>query len=277
MPPAQRAAGDHNALMSETATGEGAVRLDVSGPIASVVFDRPHAHNALTWTMYEQLGAICTRLASEPSVRVVALRGAGGKAFVAGTDIAQFAAFAGADDGVAYERRIDAGVDALERLPMPVVAILEGWVIGGGLALAAAADLRIATPDARFGVPIARTLGNCLSSANTARLVGGFGPGLAKRMLLLAELIDAEEAKSAGFVTQVVARDQLDAAASAMCERLAGHAPLTMHAAKETMRRLRGAVEVDDTDLVRLCYGSADFREGVAAFVAKRPARWQGR
>ena len=263
--------------MSEPATSDGAVRLDISGAVASVVFDRPHAHNAFTWTMYEQLGAICARLASASEVRVVTLRGAGGKAFVAGTYIAQFAAFAGAEDGVAYEQRIDAGVDALERLPMPVVAICEGWVVGGGLALAAAADLRIATPDARFGVPIARTLGNCLSSANTARVVAGFGPGLAKRMLLLAELIDADEAKAAGFVTQVVAREDLDAAAATLCERLAGHAPLTLHAAKEAMRRLRDAVDVDTTDLVRRCYGSADFREGVAAFVAKRPPTWRGR
>jgi len=263
--------------MSQSPTRDGAVHLRIEGAIASVVFDRPHAHNALTWTMYEQLGAICARLANDASVRVVTLRGAGGKAFVAGTDIAQFAAFAGADDGVAYERRIDAGVDALERLPMPVVAILEGWVVGGGLALAAAADLRIATPDARFGVPIARTLGNCLSSANTARIVAGFGTGLAKRMLLLAEMVDADEAKAAGFLAQVLPRDALDAAAAAMCQRLAGHAPLTMHAAKETMRRLRTAVDVDNTDLVRQCYGSADFREGVAAFVAKRPAVWQGR
>jgi enoyl-CoA hydratase len=263
--------------MNESGTSAGAVRLGIFGAVAAVVFDRPHAHNALTWTMYEQLGAICERLANEPSVRVVTLRGAGGKAFVAGTDIAQFADFAGAEDGVAYERRIDAGVDALERLPMPVVAILEGWVVGGGLALAAAADLRLATPDARFGVPIARTLGNCLSSANTARVVAGFGTGMAKRMLLLAELVDADDAKAAGFVTQVVPRDALDAAAAAMCERLAGHAPLTMHAAKETMRRLRAAVEVDNADLVRQCYGSADFREGVAAFVEKRPAVWQGR
>ena len=256
---------------------DGAVRLSFDGAVASVVFDRPAAHNALTWAMYEQLAAICERLVVEDGVRVVTLRGAGGKAFVAGTDIAQFAAFRGADDGVAYERRIDEGVAALERLPVPVVAILEGWVVGGGLALAATADLRIATPDARFGVPIARTLGNCLSSANTARVVAGFGPGLAKRMLMLAELIDAPEAKAAGFVTQIAERAAIDAEAAAMCTRLASHAPLTMRAAKETMRRLRDAGAVDATDLVRLCYGSADFLEGVAAFVEKRPARWEGR
>jgi enoyl-CoA hydratase/carnithine racemase len=253
------------------------VRLERDGAIAHVVFDRPEAHNALTWAMYEQLGDICRRLAADAGVRVVTLRGAGGKAFVAGTDIAQFAAFGGGEDGVAYEGRIDAGIDLLESLPMPVVALLEGWVVGGGLAIAATADLRIATPDARFGVPIARTLGNCLSAANTARLVAGFGAGLAKRMLLLAELLTAEEAQAAGFVAQVVAADALDAAGSAMCTRLAGHAPLTLRAAKETLRRIVASGVPDNRDLVRICYGSADFREGVAAFVEKRTARWQGR
>jgi enoyl-CoA hydratase/carnithine racemase len=264
-----------------TPAPQGTVRLTIDGAAAHVLFDRPEAHNALTWTMYEQLGEICTRLASDPSVRVVTLRGAGGKAFVAGTDIAQFAAFGsgedGAEDGVAYERNIDAGVDALERLPMPVIALLEGWVVGGGLAIAATADLRIATPDARFGVPIARTLGNCLSSTNVSRLVAGFGAGNAKRMLLLADLLTAEEARATGFVTQVVAADALEAASAAMCARLAGHAPLTLRAAKETVRRIVAAGVPDNLDLVRLCYGSADFREGIAAFVEKRPARWQGR
>jgi len=267
--------------LPSTPAAPGTVRLHRDGAIAHVVFDRPEAHNALTWTMYEQLVDICRRLAGDADVRVVTLRGAGGKAFVAGTDIAQFAAFGkgehGAEDGVAYERRIDAGIDLLERLPMPVVALLEGWVVGGGLAIAATADLRIATPEARFGVPIARTLGNCLSAGNTARLVAGFGAGPAKRMLLLAELLSADEALAAGFLAQVVAADALDATGAAMCTRLAGHAPLTLRAAKETVRRIVAAGVPDNLDLVRLCYGSADFREGIAAFVEKRPARWQGR
>ena len=255
----------------------GSVGLHVERGVGAIVFDRPEAHNAMTWAMYEQLGAHCERLAGDGSVRVVTLRGAGAKAFVAGTDIAQFASFTGADDGVAYERRIDAGIEAIERLPMPVLGILDGWVVGGGLAIAAACDLRIATPAARFGVPIAKTLGNGLSSANTARVVAGFGVGAAKRMLLLAEMLSAEEAKATGFVTQLVGADALDAAVRAACDRVLGLAPLTLRAAKESIRRVVAGEPGGNEDLVRLVYGSADFREGVAAFVARRPPAWQGR
>ncbi|MEO7548831.1 MAG: enoyl-CoA hydratase/isomerase family protein, partial [Ramlibacter sp.] len=158
-------------------TGEGAVRLEIEGRVASVLFDRPQARNAMTWSMYEALGSICKRLQSDREVRVVTLRGAGGAAFVAGTDIAQFQAFTSGEDGVAYERQIDAAIALLESLPMPTVAVLEGWTVGGGLAIATACDIRIGTPELKLGVPIARTLGNCLSVANLARLVAAFGRG----------------------------------------------------------------------------------------------------
>ncbi len=255
----------------------GTVRLAIEGGVAAIVFDRPEAHNAMTWSMYEQLATICETLARDASVRVVTLRGAGGKAFVAGTDIEQFKQFQSGEDGIAYEQRIDAGIDLVERLPMPVVAIVDGWAVGGGLAIASACDLRIATPDARFGVPIARTLGNCLSTANTARVVAGFGVGAANRMLMLAEMLTAEEAFATGFVTRVVPRGELDAAAAAMCARLAQHAPLTLHAAKETIRRVGAGERARNDDLIRLCYGSEDFKRGVAAFVAKTSAEWTGR
>ncbi len=255
---------------------EGAVRLSISDGVAAIVFDRPHAHNAMTWAMYAALGSICERLASDACVHAVTLRGAGGKAFVAGTAIEQFSAFKSAEDGVAYERGIDAGIERIERLPMPVIAILEGWVVGGGLAIAAACDLRIATPDARFGVPIARTLGNCLSAANTARIVNGFGIGHARRMLLLAQTLDASEAQAAGFLAEIAAPDALDATVAAMCERIASLAPLTLRAAKETLRRVAHEAAPANEDLIRLCYGSRDFGEGVAAFIGKRKPVWSG-
>ena len=154
---------------------DGAVHLLIEGPIASVVFDRPQARNAMTWAMYERLMAICTQLQTNASVRVVTFCGAGGEAFVAGTDIAQFQHFKSGDDGVAYERQIDHCIGLLEALPMPTVALVEGWAIGGGLAIATACDFRIATVGARFGVPIAKTLGNCLSVGNLARLTQALG------------------------------------------------------------------------------------------------------
>jgi enoyl-CoA hydratase len=255
---------------------EGKVHLDVKDGVAAILIDRPQARNAMTWTMYEQLAAICKGIALDPTVKVATIRGAGGEAFVAGTDIAQFEHFNGAEDGVAYESVIDANIGLIERLPMPTIAIVEGWAIGGGLAICAACDFRIATPGAEFGLPIARTLGNCLSMANTARVVAGFGVARAKRMLLLAETIGAAEALACAFVTVIAEPAQLDAAATGMCKRLASHAPLTMRVSKEAIRRLANEGLPPGEDLIRTCYGSSDFHAGVTAFLAKKRPEWTG-
>jgi enoyl-CoA hydratase len=256
---------------------DGEVHLRIDGLIASVTFDRPQARNAMTWAMYESLVGICERLKHDHSVRVVRFRGAGGQAFVAGTDIAQFLDFKSGDDGVAYEKRIDACVGLLESLPMPTVAVLEGWTIGGGLAIATACDFRIATPATKLGVPIARTLGNCLSMANVARLVAALGRPRAERLLLLADLLGADEALAAGYLLEVVAPDAIDAASDKLCERLAALAPVTQKVSKQAFNRLLHAGLPDAEDLIRACYGSTDFREGVTAFTDKRSPAWRGR
>ena len=255
---------------------EGAVHLGIEGRIASVLFDRPQARNAMTWAMYEQLGHICTQLQTNPGIRVVIFRGAGGEAFVAGTDIEQFQSFSNGDDGVAYERRIDHCIEQIERLPMPTLAVVEGWAVGGGLAIATACDFRIATPGARFGVPIARTLGNCLSINNLARLTSVFGSPRVKRMLLLAELLGAEEALACGFLLQVCEPAEIPGTTTKLSERLASLAPVTQSVVKEGMRRLATHALPESEDLIRRCYASRDFREGVEAFVAKRKPVWQG-
>jgi enoyl-CoA hydratase len=256
---------------------EGSVRLTIEGPIATVVFDRPEARNAMTWAMYQQLGAICEQLRGDASVRVVCFRGAGGQAFVAGTDIEQFKAFTGGDNGIDYERRIDAGVEQLETLPMATVAVVEGWAVGGGLAIATACDIRIATPSARFGVPIAKTLGNCLSAANLARLVAAFGRPRVQRMLIGAEILGADEALACGYLARQVEAGAMDAAAKNLCEQLAALAPVTQAVTKEALRRLLLRDLPDVQDLIRRTYGSDDFREGVAAFSEKRKPVWRGR
>ena len=255
---------------------EGTVHLTVKGGVASLVFDRPQARNAMTWAMYEQLGSICERLTTERSVRVVTFQGAGGEAFVAGTDIEQFKAFQSGEDGVAYELKIDHVIGLIESLPMTTVAVISGWTIGGGLAIATACDFRIATPTSRFGVPIAKTLGNCLSIANLARLVASFGTQRVKRMLMLAELLNADEALSCGFLQQICEPAELDAAAARLCERLASLAPVTQSVTKESLRRLLVQNLPEGEDLIRRCYGSGDFHEGVDAFVAKRVPVWTG-
>ena len=166
---------------------------------------------------------------------------------------------------------------ALETLPLPTLAVIEGFAIGGGLAIAAACDLRIGTPSSRFGVPIARTLGNCLSVANYARLIAGFGASRAKRMLLLAENLSAEEALTAGFLSEIVEPANLDRRVAEITDRLAHHAPITMRVSKEAIRRILQAGLPDGGDLVRAAYGSDDFRSGVRAFVEKRTAAWTGK
>jgi len=256
---------------------DGEVRYNRDGAVATVIFDRPAARNAMTWRMYEQLGEACARMRSEDGLRVAIFRGAGGKSFIAGTDIAQFQAFRGGEDGIAYEEKMEGYLTAVETLPVPTLAVVEGFAIGGGLAIAAACDLRVATPGSRFGVPIARTLGNCLSIANYARLVAGLGASRAKKVLLLAENLTAEEALAGGFLSEIVAPAELDARVAELTSRLAQHAPITMRVSKEAIRRLLHAGLPDGDDLVRACYGSDDFKLGLNAFVEKRTPQWTGK
>ncbi|MQA85999.1 MAG: enoyl-CoA hydratase [Streptosporangiales bacterium] len=247
------------------------------GPVARITFNRPDARNAMTWAMYDALYEACERVDGDESIRALVLRGAGGKAFVAGTDIAQFRNFRTGEDGISYERRMDRIVGRLEAARVPTLAVIEGYAVGGGLSLAAACDLRVCTPDARFGIPIARTLGNCLSAETCARLVSLIGESRALQLILTASFFTAEQALTAGLVAEVVEPERLDERADELVAQLAGQAPLTMYATKETLRRLRRANLPDASDLVALVYGSDDFKEGVRAFVDKRKPEWTGR
>jgi enoyl-CoA hydratase len=241
--------------------------------IGLITFNRPQARNAMTFPMYERLAEI---VADPGAVRALIVTGAGDKAFAAGTDINQFRTFSGAEDAEAYEARIDRVLGAVERCSVPTIAAIAGACTGGGVAIAAACDLRIAAANARFGFPIARTLGNCLSMANIARLSALVGPGRVIEMIFTARLLTAVDALSVGLVTEVLAdREALDGRARELAALLAGHAPLTMRATKEALRRMRDRLP-PDADLIRLCYTSADFREGMDAFLAKRPPVWRG-
>jgi enoyl-CoA hydratase len=256
---------------------QGTTRYRRDGAVAHVLFDRPQARNAMTWTMYEDLVSICRTVNEDPGLRVVTFRGAGGKAFIAGTDIAQFQTFSTGEDGIDYEQKGDAIMAAIEAIRLPTLAIIDGWCVGGGLAIAACCDLRIATPSAQFGVPIARTLGNCLSIANYTRLINGFGVSRAKRILLMAEMLTAAEARECGFLSDVVEADALDARAAEIVERLVANAPVTMRVSKQAIGRILGSRAVDGDDLVRECYASDDFHHGVESFIAKRKPEWAGR
>ena len=160
--------------MSPPAGTEAEILYEVRDRIGHVTFNRPAARNALTFAMYDALAQIC-RQAPQDSVRALVLCGAGDQAFAAGTDIHQFRTFSTPEDALAYERRIDQTLGAIEDCPVPTIAAISGACTGGGAAIAAVCDLRIASADARFGLPIARTLGNCLSMENYARLAGLIG------------------------------------------------------------------------------------------------------
>lgn len=254
--------------------------FDIDGSTAFFTFNRPEARNAITFDMYDALVAACDRVDGSPDIRVLVLRGAGRKAFASGTDISQFTRFASRDDGIAYERRLDGVIDRVERVTAVTIAQVEGVATGGGCAIALACDLRVCTADARFGVPIARTLGNCLSAANYARLIDLVGPARTKDLLLSARLMDAAEAASLGLVTRLADAEAVDSAVRELAGTIAGHAPLTVRATKEAVRRIQaGRLPPADLidDCIAACYTSEDFKEGVAAFLARRPPRFTGR
>lgn len=254
--------------------GSGRVIYERKGDVALVTFDRPEARNALTWRMYQDLSNALDAIESSDELRVAVLRGAGGKAFVAGTDIGQFTRFESVDDGLAYEQFIDKILGRLAAVRIPTIAVVEGYAVGGGFAIASACDIRICTPNAKFGLPIARTVGNCLSMRNYANLVAQLGPSRTKAMILTANLLDAEEAHRAGFITEIVAPALLQERVDALCSTLIRNAPITMRVTKEAVHRIVARMVPEGDDLVREAYGSADFREGVAAFLAKRAPRW---
>nr|HET7859196.1 enoyl-CoA hydratase-related protein [Caldimonas sp.] len=182
------------------------------------------------------------------------------------------------DDGLRYERDVGEFVDRVARVAKPVVAQIEGFAVGGGFGIAAACDVRLATPDARFGAPIARTLGNCLSMRAYARYVDLIGQSRLKELIFTARLLSADEALAAGFVHEIVAADRIAARVRELAEQVASHAPITLMVTKEAIRRIQDARALPDgDDLVAKTYGSADFREGVRAFVEKRPPRWTGK
>lgn len=247
---------------------------DIDGSVGTLTFNRPQARNALTWDMYDALAEACEHVDATPVLRVLVIRGAG-EAFSAGTDIAQFRDFTSGDDGVEYERRLDAVIDRLERVTRPTIAAVDGPAVGGGCAIALGCDLRLCTPRARFGVPVSRTLGNCLSIANTARLVDLIGPARVKDLLFTGRLIDADEAMTLGLATRIASPETLDAEVRLLALELAQRASSTIAATKALLQRIRDHRRPPPADdIIAECYASDEFRQGVAAFLEGRKPRW---
>jgi enoyl-CoA hydratase/carnithine racemase len=258
-------------------TGTADVLFERRGAVGWVTFNRPDQRNAMTFAMYEAIVRICDAAEADPSLAVLVFRGAGDKAFVAGTDIAQFRTFTDPQHAIDYESRMDRVIGRLETVARPTIALVRGYAVGGGASIAMACDLRICTPDARFGVPIARTLGNCLSMNNYSRLVDLIGPARTKELIFTAKLVEAEDARAIGLANEVVPGDEIEARVTALADGIAANAPITIQVTKEAVRRVqlhRRPPRAED--LVLRAYMSADFREGVDAFLEKRKPVWRG-
>jgi enoyl-CoA hydratase len=265
--------------MAETNTAEKQLLFGIRDGIAHVVFNRAHARNALTFAIYERMLDICQIVSESPAVRVMIITGSGDKAFAAGTDIGEFLNFSTPQDAIAYEARIDRVLSTLEGCRVPTIAAIAGACTGGGAAIAACCDLRIGTRTAKIGVPIARTLGNCLSMSNLRRFSGLIGLARVKEMIFTARLIEGPEALSIGLLHEIVEdASALEARSIELAHQIAGHAPLTIQATKQAILRLQDpSANQNDVDLIQLCYGSEDFKEGIDSFLSKRQPVWKGR
>jgi len=254
------------------------ILFEVNSGIAWLTFNRPEARNAMTFSMYQRLEEACGQVNGDSSVRVMILRGAGGKSFVSGTDISQFRNFTTREHALEYEATMDRVFNALEDVQVPTIAAIQGACTGGGAGIAAACDLRLGTPSAKFGFPIARTLGNTLSTRNFARLAALIGIARTKELILLAKLLDADEMKAIGLLNELTDEENLYRRAEEMARTLMEHAPITLRSTKQVLNRImRHWQPPSDSAHVVEAYTSSDFREGVDAFLSKRKPRWSGR
>ncbi|TMD01700.1 MAG: enoyl-CoA hydratase [Chloroflexi bacterium] len=253
--------------------------VEQKGAVRWITFNRPQARNAMTWNMYDRLVEACEEINSDRTVRAAVFTGAGGEAFVAGTDIAQFRVFKTEQDALDYEAKGNLVMSSVESVRVPTIAAIAGPCTGAGAAIANCCDIRIGSPSARYGFPIARTLGNCLSMANYARAAALLGIPRLKDLIMRARLMDAGEMLACAMLSEVTSDEAaLLPRAQVLAEEVAALAPLTLWATKEALRRVRDRSVPDsaDSDLIIACYMSQDFREGVESFLARRKPHWKG-
>jgi enoyl-CoA hydratase/carnithine racemase len=256
--------------------------LDKDGGIGWITFNQPEKRNAVSQEMWELMADYVKDVAADPDIRVVVLRGAGDRAFVAGADISQFKDKRKNMEDEAEYRRISArGHDALAHLEKPLLAMIHGFCIGGGVSIAITCDMRIAADDARFGIPAAR-LGLGYHYHGMEKLMKLIGPSYTKELFFTARTdFSAQDALRMGLVNQVVPKAELESFTRKYAETMAGNAPLTLRSAKASVEQLlRPPQERDLAMLDRLiadCFNSEDYQEGVRAFSEKRRPKFQGR
>ncbi len=255
------------------------ILYEVRDEVGFLTFNRPQKRNSMTFEMYERMAQICVEASEKKDIRALVLTGAGDKAFAAGTDMSQFTTFDKEEDALEYEARIDRVLTAVETCQVPTIAAIRGACAGGGAGIAACCDIRIAASTSRFGFPIARTLGNCLSMTNFARLNDLIGSARAKELIFYAKMIDAAAALEYGFLSEVVdTPEEVSPRAEELAREIATYAPLTLMAAKNALLRLRNQLPPGGgSDLILSCYMSEDFHEGMDAFLNKRPPVFKGK
>lgn len=255
------------------------VYAERDGAIATVVLNRPERMNALDKAMWLQLGAVMRELDADESLRCIVLRGAGGKAFAAGADIREFAnERANAAQARRYGEDVAATMGALARCRHPTLALIEGACVGGGLLVASQCDLRLCNESARFGVPV-KNLGLTEAYDELQGMMRVLGRAASLEILLEGRIWGAREAYEKGLVNRVVADDSLLEEGAATARRIAEGAPLVARWHKKFIRRLSDPRPLSAEEYAEsyACFDTEDFREGVAAFLAKRPPRFAGR